>query len=92
MVADACMAGHLDLGGMSTLDSPHDRRLSTKQKCQQVAPILIVKSAGIRDTLGWRMQTIGCCLSSLHATPLFVIACYSSAFAPVNMYFAPSEW
>ncbi|KAI0134974.1 hypothetical protein F4814DRAFT_436800 [Daldinia grandis] len=57
-----------------------------------IAPIMIWKAWGIRDTLGWRFQTIGCCLSNLHATPLWLISMYVPAFAPVNKYFSPSEW
>ncbi|PHH80553.1 hypothetical protein CDD80_1065 [Ophiocordyceps camponoti-rufipedis] len=57
-----------------------------------VAPVLIWRAWGIRDTMGWRTQTIGCCLSNLHATPMFLIASYVPAFAPVNVYFAPSQW
>ncbi|KAI0474116.1 hypothetical protein GGR56DRAFT_696875 [Xylariaceae sp. FL0804] len=57
-----------------------------------VAPFLLARAWDIRDTLGWRTQTIGCCLSGLHATPLFLAASYSPAFARVNVYFAPSEW
>lgn len=29
----------------------------------QVAPILIWRAWNIRDTMGWRTQTIGCCIS-----------------------------
>ncbi|KAM3448879.1 hypothetical protein MY3296_007423 [Beauveria thailandica] len=47
---------------------------------------------GIRDTLGWRAQTIGCCLSSLHATPMFLVASYVPAFEKVNMFFSQSQW
>ncbi|RDA92423.1 hypothetical protein CP533_4705 [Ophiocordyceps camponoti-saundersi (nom. inval.)] len=57
-----------------------------------VAPFLIWRAWDIRDTMGWRTQTIGCCLSNLHATPMFLIASYVPAFAPVNVYFAPSQW
>ncbi|OAA62295.1 Regulator of G protein signaling superfamily [Cordyceps fumosorosea ARSEF 2679] len=57
-----------------------------------VAPILIYRAWSIRDTLGWRAQTIGCCLSSLHATPMFLIASYVPAFDQVNMYFSQSQW
>ncbi|PYH93975.1 hypothetical protein BO71DRAFT_354126 [Aspergillus ellipticus CBS 707.79] len=56
------------------------------------APFLIWKAWGIRDTMGWRTQTIGCCLCSLHATPMFLIATYSPAFQKVNAYFTPSQW
>ncbi|KAH6608265.1 type G- coupled receptor [Trichoderma cornu-damae] len=57
-----------------------------------VAPLLIWRAWGIRDTLGWRAQTIGCCISNLHATPLFLISTYVPAFEKVNKYFAPSQW
>ncbi|KAI2619205.1 hypothetical protein GGR54DRAFT_132734 [Hypoxylon sp. NC1633] len=57
-----------------------------------IAPIMIWRAWGIRDTLGWRLQTIGCCLSNLHATPMWLMATYLPAFEPVNQYFAPSEW
>ncbi|KAF5608148.1 GPCR type [Fusarium pseudoanthophilum] len=64
-----------------------------------VAPFLLWRTWNIRDTTGWRTQTIGCCLSSLptvinslHATPMFLIASYVPAFAPVNFYFPPSSW
>ncbi|KAJ5806461.1 uncharacterized protein N7503_004063 [Penicillium pulvis] len=57
-----------------------------------VAPILIWQAWGVHETLGWRTQTIGCCLSSLHASPMFLIASYVPAFAKVNTYFSPSQW
>ncbi|KAK1975561.1 integral membrane protein [Colletotrichum cereale] len=57
-----------------------------------VAPILIWRAWGIRDTMGWRTQTVGCCLSSLHAIPMFLIASYVPAFDKINMYFPPSQW
>ncbi|KAL3952516.1 hypothetical protein ACCO45_012459 [Purpureocillium lilacinum] len=57
-----------------------------------VAPILIWRAWNIRDTMGWRTQTIGCCLSNLHATPMFLIASYVPAFRKVNPYFTPSQW
>ncbi|KAK1595616.1 uncharacterized protein LY79DRAFT_588594 [Colletotrichum navitas] len=57
-----------------------------------VAPILIWRAWSIRDTMGWRIQTVGCCLSSLHATPMFLIASYVPAFNKINMYFTPSQW
>ncbi|KAF5988974.1 regulator of G protein signaling domain-containing protein [Fusarium bulbicola] len=57
-----------------------------------VAPFLIWRTWHIRDTMGWRTQTIGCCLSSLHATPMFLIASYVPQFAPANFYFPPSSW
>ena len=57
-----------------------------------IAPILLWRAWGIRDTVGWRAQTIACCICSLHATPLFLIASYVPAFYKVNTYFAPSQW
>ncbi|KXJ88362.1 GPCR, GprK-type [Microdochium bolleyi] len=57
-----------------------------------VAPMLIWRAWGIHDTLGWRFQTIGCCLSNLHATPMFLISTYVPAFALVNKFYAPSQW
>ncbi|KAI0023789.1 putative GprK-type G-protein coupled receptor protein [Xylariomycetidae sp. FL0641] len=57
-----------------------------------VAPVLIWRSSGIRDTLGWRFQTIACCVSGLHATPMWLIASYSPAFYEINLYFTPSQW
>lgn len=53
---------------------------------------MIFRAWNIRDTMGWRAQTIGCCLSSLHATPMFLIASYVPAFDKVNAYFPPSQW
>ncbi|KAF2826292.1 putative GprK-type G-protein coupled receptor protein [Ophiobolus disseminans] len=57
-----------------------------------VAPFLIWRAWDIRDTMGWRTQTIGACLSGLHATPMFLIASYVPAFNKVNAYFHPSQW
>ncbi|KAF2757386.1 putative GprK-type G-protein coupled receptor protein [Pseudovirgaria hyperparasitica] len=57
-----------------------------------VAPYLIWRAWGINDTLGWRTQTIGSCLSGLHAVPMFLVALYVPAFAKVNMYLGPSQW
>ncbi|KAG6200407.1 hypothetical protein E4U10_002524 [Claviceps purpurea] len=57
-----------------------------------VAPYLIWQSWDIRDTMGWRTQTIACCTASLHAVPMFLIASYVPAFQKVNVYFAPSQW
>ncbi|KAL7794276.1 putative GprK-type G-protein coupled receptor protein [Trichoderma ceciliae] len=57
-----------------------------------IAPFLIWRAWGIRDTMGWRAQTIGCCISNLHATPMFLISSYVSVFEKVNQYFTPSQW
>ncbi|KAK1765842.1 hypothetical protein QBC33DRAFT_118190 [Phialemonium atrogriseum] len=57
-----------------------------------IAPIILWQSRGIHDTLGWRAQTIGCCLAGLHATPMWLIAIYVPGMAPVNSYFLPPQW
>ncbi|RFU77876.1 type G- coupled receptor [Trichoderma arundinaceum] len=57
-----------------------------------IAPFLIWRAWGIRDTMGWRAQTIGCCISNLHATPMFLISSYVPIFEKVNKYFTPSQW
>ncbi|CAH0047863.1 unnamed protein product [Clonostachys solani] len=57
-----------------------------------VAPILTWRAWGIHDTMGWRTQTIGCCISSLHAMPMFLIAQYVPAFEFINNYFHPIQW
>ncbi|KAH7073930.1 hypothetical protein BKA63DRAFT_44224 [Paraphoma chrysanthemicola] len=57
-----------------------------------IAPVLIWRAWGIRDTMGWRTQTIGACVSGLHATPMFLIASYCPAMYPINAYFHPSQW
>ncbi|KAJ5917480.1 hypothetical protein N7466_011034 [Penicillium verhagenii] len=57
-----------------------------------VAPIMIWQAWGIHDTMGWRTQTIGCCISSLHATPMFLVATYVPAFEKVNVYWISSQW
>ncbi|OOQ86855.1 hypothetical protein PEBR_19857 [Penicillium brasilianum] len=57
-----------------------------------LAPIILWKSRNIHDTQGWRLQTIGCALGSLHATPMWLIALYVPGMAPVNKYFIPPQW
>ncbi|KAJ5464902.1 uncharacterized protein N7458_000588 [Penicillium daleae] len=57
-----------------------------------LAPVILWKSRNIHDTQGWRVQTIGCALGSLHATPMWLIALYVPGMAPVNKYFIPPQW
>ncbi|KAI6351176.1 hypothetical protein MCOR25_010093 [Pyricularia grisea] len=57
-----------------------------------VAPYILYKSRGIKDTLGWRVQTIACCIAGLPATPLWLAALYLPSFAAVNRYFIPPQW
>lgn len=57
-----------------------------------VAPFILFRSRNIHDTQGWRLQTIGCCISGLHAAPMWLIALYVPGMAPVNNYFIPPMW
>ncbi|KAH7137900.1 hypothetical protein EDB81DRAFT_858333 [Dactylonectria macrodidyma] len=57
-----------------------------------VAPYILWQARGINDTQGWRTQTIACCLSSLHATPLWLIALYVPAMSAVNNFWVPPQW
>lgn len=57
-----------------------------------VAPVILWQSRGIHDTQGWRLQTIGCCIAGLPATPMWLIALYVPGMAPMNQYFIPPQW
>ncbi|KAH6867793.1 hypothetical protein B0T10DRAFT_596345 [Thelonectria olida] len=57
-----------------------------------VAPYILWQARGINDTQGWRTQTIACCLSSLHATPMWLIALYVPAMSAVNKFWIPPQW
>ncbi|ATY58565.1 Regulator of G signaling superfamily [Cordyceps militaris] len=57
-----------------------------------IAPVILWKSRNIKDTHGWRLQTIGCTLANLHATPMWMIALYVPAMEGVNQYFLPPQW
>ncbi|KID88212.1 Regulator of G protein signaling superfamily [Metarhizium guizhouense ARSEF 977] len=57
-----------------------------------VAPVILWRSRNLRDTQGWRTQTIACCVSGLHASPMWLIALYVPGMAPVNNYFIPPQW
>ncbi|KAJ5297761.1 hypothetical protein PENANT_c012G02463 [Penicillium antarcticum] len=57
-----------------------------------VAPIVLWKSRNIHDTHGWRVQTIGCAIANLHATPMWLIGLYVPGMAPVNAVFVPPQW
>lgn len=57
-----------------------------------VAPYILWRARGLHDTLGWRVQTIGCCLASLHATPMWLVALYVPDMAVVNQYWIPPQW
>ncbi|KAH7015751.1 hypothetical protein EDB80DRAFT_345076 [Ilyonectria destructans] len=57
-----------------------------------IAPVILWKARGIHDTQGWRFQTIACCLANLHATPMWLVALYVPAMAPVNDVWIPPQW
>lgn len=56
------------------------------------APYILWKSRNIHDTHGWRTQTICCAIANLHATPMWLIALYVPAMAPVNAVWLPPQW
>ncbi|PIG83701.1 hypothetical protein AARAC_010627 [Aspergillus arachidicola] len=57
-----------------------------------VAPFVLWKARHIHDTQGWRVQTIGCAIANLHATPMWLIALYVPAMEVVNQYWIPPQW
>merc|ERR1712000_15388 len=57
-----------------------------------VAPIILWRARNLHDSLGWRVQTIGCCLAGLHATPMWLVALYVPEMAVVNQYWIPPQW
>ncbi|KAI9369824.1 hypothetical protein BJX61DRAFT_545211 [Aspergillus egyptiacus] len=57
-----------------------------------VAPFILWRSRHIHDTQGWRVQTIGCSIAGLHATPMWLIALYVPAMEVVNKYWIPPQW
>ncbi|GLA79141.1 hypothetical protein AtubIFM55763_002062 [Aspergillus tubingensis] len=57
-----------------------------------VSPVVLWKSRHIHDTHGWRVQTIGCVIANLPATPMWLIALYVPAMEPVNQYWLPPQW
>ncbi|BCR99996.1 uncharacterized protein AKAW2_50338S [Aspergillus luchuensis] len=57
-----------------------------------VGPVVLWKSRHIHDTHGWRVQTIGCVIANLPATPMWLIAVYVPAMEPVNQYWLPPQW
>ncbi|RAQ75714.1 hypothetical protein COH21_012116 [Aspergillus flavus] len=56
------------------------------------APIVLWKSRRIYDTQGWRVQTLGCAIANLHATPMWLVALYVPAMESVNQYWLPPQW
>lgn len=56
------------------------------------APYILWKSRNIKDTHGWRIQTILCCVAGLPASPLWLCALYMPQFGPINGFFIPPQW
>lgn len=57
-----------------------------------VAPVVLWRSRRIHDTQGWRVQTIACCLASMPAAPMWLIAVNVEAMGVVNKYWVPPQW
>lgn len=56
------------------------------------APMILWQARHVRDTQGWRFQTIACCISNLPAAPMWLVALYVPAMSPVNAYWIPPQW
>ncbi|KAM7205768.1 hypothetical protein V8F20_003001 [Naviculisporaceae sp. PSN 640] len=56
------------------------------------APIILWRSRGIHDIHGWQVQTIACCIAGMPAAPMWLVALYVPAMAPVNAVFIPPQW
>ncbi|KAM0247380.1 hypothetical protein ACHAQJ_009866 [Trichoderma viride] len=56
------------------------------------APYILFRARKLRDTQGWRFQTIACCISNLHSAPMWLVALYVPGMEAVNNYFIPPQW
>lgn len=61
MVALSALASGLDMDCM--FGRIADWYITYVSFLSQVSPILIFQAWGVRDTMGWRTQTIACCLA-----------------------------
>ncbi|KAI8265426.1 hypothetical protein K4K58_011247 [Colletotrichum sp. SAR11_239] len=52
-----------------------------------IAPTMLWKAWGIRDTMAWRTQTIGCCLARLHLSSMVfeIFAVFVPAFQVIRL-------
>ncbi|KAK4081185.1 uncharacterized protein Triagg1_2717 [Trichoderma aggressivum f. europaeum] len=57
-----------------------------------VAPFTLWRARDIRDTQGWRTQTIWCAISGLHAAPMWLIALYVPGMEAINHHWIPPQW
>lgn len=53
------------------------------------APYVLWKTRDVKDTHGWRIQTILCCIAGLPCSPLWLCGLYLPQFAPVNAVLIP---
>ncbi|KAJ6171020.1 hypothetical protein N7470_000087 [Penicillium chermesinum] len=60
--------------------------------CWVVAPYVLWKSWDIKDTQGWRLQTIGCAIAGLPAIPMYLAALYAPAMAKIQSVWIPPQW
>ncbi|KAL4924248.1 uncharacterized protein BDV17DRAFT_220041 [Aspergillus undulatus] len=60
--------------------------------CWVIAPFILWKSRNIHDTQGWRMQTIGCAIAGLPATPMWLVGLYAPGMEKVNAVWLPPQW
>ncbi|CAJ2502292.1 Uu.00g096860.m01.CDS01 [Anthostomella pinea] len=56
------------------------------------APYMLWKTRHVRDTHGWRIQTIGCCVAGLPASPLWLAGLYSPQMQSVRTVVIPPQW
>ncbi|TFA99675.1 hypothetical protein CCMA1212_008498 [Trichoderma ghanense] len=57
-----------------------------------VAPFTLWRARDIRDTQGWRTQTVLCAISGLHAAPMWLVALYVPGMEAINHHFIPPQW
>ncbi|KAJ5217369.1 hypothetical protein N7468_010377 [Penicillium chermesinum] len=55
-------------------------------------PYVLWKSWDIKDTQGWRLQTIGCAIAGLPAIPMYLAALYAPAMAKIQSVWIPPQW
>ncbi|KAI1081455.1 hypothetical protein F5B20DRAFT_569835 [Whalleya microplaca] len=56
------------------------------------APYMLWRTRYVRDSHGWRIQTICCCIAGLPATPLWLAGLYIPQMTPVNAVIIPPQW
>lgn len=56
------------------------------------APYILWKSRDIKDTHGWRLQTVLCCVAGLPCSPLWLCGLYLPQFSQINANWIPPMW